>query len=119
MRLARADHQGGTPCRTLHGRRAADDDREHRSRPVTADAGPNLAAALPSSLAANPDLDTWIRVDAAGTVTVFTGKVELGQGIVSAVARIGAEELDLAIDQVRVETADTVHGLNEGTTAGS
>ncbi|HEY7176649.1 MAG TPA: molybdopterin cofactor-binding domain-containing protein, partial [Micromonosporaceae bacterium] len=62
---------------------------------------------LPPNLAAHPDLDTWIRVDAVDTVTVFTGKVELGQGIISAIARIAAEELDLSIDQVRVETADT------------
>src|SRR5262245_34150261 len=74
---------------------------------------------LPASLDAHPDLDTWLRVDPSDTVTVFTGKVEIGQGIISAVARIAAEELDLAIDQVRVETADTAHGLNEGHTAGS
>jgi len=74
---------------------------------------------LPASLDAHPDLDTWLRVDPSDTVTVFTGKVEIGQGIVSAIARIAAEELDLAMDQVRVETADTAHGLNEGHTAGS
>src|SRR5207244_12773162 len=37
----------------------------------------------------------------------------------SALARIGADELDVAIDRIRVETADTAHGLDEGTTAGS
>ena len=57
---------------------------------------------LPPNLAAQPELDTWIRVDAADTVTVFTGKVELGQGIVSAIARIAAEELDLSIDEADV-----------------
>ena len=74
---------------------------------------------LPAGLAAAPELDSWIRVDRADTVTVFTGKVEFGQGIVSALARIAAEELDLDLSQVRIETADTAHGLDEGLTAGS
>ena len=74
---------------------------------------------LPPALAAHPDLDTWVRVDAERTVTVFTGKVELGQGIVSALARVAAEELDVAFERIRVETADTDHGLDERMTAGS
>jgi nicotinate dehydrogenase subunit B len=74
---------------------------------------------LPASLARHPDLDSWIAVDPDGTVTLFTGKVELGQGLVNAIARIGAEELDLELDQVRVRTADTADGPNEEVTAGS
>ena len=76
-------------------------------------------ARLPGSLARFPQLDLWVRIDPQDTVTLFTGKVELGQGLRSALARIGADELDVAIDRVRVETADTAHGLDEGTTAGS
>src|SRR5262249_45898763 len=67
----------------------------------------------------HPELDMWVRVDPADTITLFTGKVELGQGLKSAIARIGAEELDVAIDRVRVSTADTAHGLNELFTVGS
>ncbi len=67
---------------------------------------------LPASLARHPDLDSWIAVDPDGTVTLFTGKAELGQGLVNAIARIGAEELDLELDQVRVRTADTADGPN-------
>ena len=74
---------------------------------------------LSGSLARFPQLDMWVRVDPYDTVTLFTGKVELGQGLRSALARIGADELDVAIDRIRVETADTAHGLDEGTTAGS
>jgi nicotinate dehydrogenase subunit B len=74
---------------------------------------------LSASLQGAPDLDTWIRINGDGTVTLFTGKVELGQGIKTAIARIGAEELDVAFDRVRVQTADTAHGLNELFTAGS
>jgi nicotinate dehydrogenase subunit B len=74
---------------------------------------------LPPGLQRQPDLDTWVRINADGTVTLFTGKVELGQGLKTAIARIGAEELDVALERVRVETADTAHGLNELFTVGS
>jgi CO/xanthine dehydrogenase Mo-binding subunit len=74
---------------------------------------------LPPSLVRHPELDTWVRVDPADTITLFTGKVELGQGLKAAIARIGAEELDVALERVRVSTADTAHGLNELFTVGS
>jgi nicotinate dehydrogenase subunit B len=74
---------------------------------------------LPPSLQRHPELDMWIRVNADGTVTLFTGKVELGQGVKAAIARLGAEELDVTLDRVRVQTADTAHGLDELFTAGS
>lgn len=74
---------------------------------------------LPASLGCNPDLDSWIAVEPDGTVTLLTGKVELGQGLVNAIARIGAEELDLELDQVRVRTGDTASGPNEDVTSGS
>ncbi len=74
---------------------------------------------LSPSLARNPDLDTWIRIERDGTVTVFTGKVEIGQGIKTAIARIAAEELDLELSQVCVHTADTAEGPDELLTAGS
>lgn len=71
------------------------------------------------SLQAYSQLDDWIRIETDGSVTVFTGKVELGQGLKTAVARIAAEELDLALERIRVHTADTAEGPNEGVTAGS
>jgi CO/xanthine dehydrogenase Mo-binding subunit len=77
------------------------------------------AAPRGTSLERNPELDTWIRIEPDGRVTLFTGKVELGQGITSAVARIGAEELDVSLERVTVRTADTARGPNELFTAGS
>lgn len=74
---------------------------------------------VPLRLREYPDLDTWVRVDREQTITVFTGKVELGQGIATALARIAAEELDVDIGRIRVETADTASGLNELYTSGS
>ena len=67
----------------------------------------------------NRMLDAWIRINADGTVTVFTGKVELGQGIVTALAQIAAEELDLPLARVSMISGDTGRTPNEGMTAGS
>ena len=50
---------------------------------------------LPGSLANNRMLNAWLRIDADGTVTIFTGKIELGQGIGTALAQIAADELDV------------------------
>lgn len=74
---------------------------------------------LPRHLAANPRLSAWVQVDPSGVVTVRTGKVELGQGILTALALIAAEELDVAPTQVRVAAAHTGVGPDEGPTAGS
>ena len=64
-------------------------------------------------------LDAWIRINADGTATVFTGKVELGQGILTALAQIAAEELDLPLARVAMISGDTGRTPNEGVTSGS
>jgi len=74
---------------------------------------------LPGSLNGNRMLDAWIRINADGSATVFTGKVELGQGIVTALAQIAAEELDLPLARVQMVSGDTGRTPNEGQTAGS
>jgi nicotinate dehydrogenase subunit B len=74
---------------------------------------------LPGSLSGNRMLDAWIRINADGTATVFTGKVELGQGIVTALAQVAAEELDLPLARVNMVSGDTGRTPNEGMTAGS
>src|SRR5882724_8261724 len=74
---------------------------------------------LPGSLAKSPLLDAWIRVDADGHVTAFTGKVELGQGIRTALLQVVAEELEISIEHVSLVTADTSRTPDEGYTAGS
>ena len=71
------------------------------------------------SLNGNRKLDAWIRINADGSATVFTGKVELGQGIVTALAQIAAEELDLPLARVNMISGDTGRTPNEGMTAGS
>ncbi len=74
---------------------------------------------LPSNLRANPVLSRWVRIDQAETITICSGKVELGQGAITALAAIAAHELGLQLDQIRVEGANTANGPDEGYTAGS
>ena len=64
-------------------------------------------------------IDSWIRIDANGYVTVLTGKMELGQGIKTALMQMAAEELDVDMKKVRIITADTGQTPNERYTAGS
>jgi CO/xanthine dehydrogenase Mo-binding subunit len=77
------------------------------------------ARALPGSLKTSPFLDSWIRVDANGSISVLTGKAELGQGIKTALLQVAAEELDVALSSLTMITADTARTANEGYTAGS
>ncbi|HEY2530637.1 MAG TPA: molybdopterin cofactor-binding domain-containing protein [Xanthobacteraceae bacterium] len=77
------------------------------------------APPLPGSLKGSPFLDSWIRVDADGGVTVLTGKAELGQGISTALMQLAAEQLDVGFASVKIVTADTSRTANEGYTAGS
>src|SRR3954469_15076616 len=77
------------------------------------------AARLPGSLQTNRKLDAWLRINADGTATVFTGKVELGQGILTALKQIAAEELDLPLVRISMMSGDTGRTPDEGQTAGS
>jgi len=74
---------------------------------------------LPGSLEGAPYLDSWIRIDSDGKVTVFTGKAELGQGIKTALLQIAAEQLDIEFSALRLVTADTSLTPNERYTSGS
>src|SRR5215470_10751088 len=76
-------------------------------------------APLPGSLANNRMLEAWLRINADGTATVYPGKVELGQGITTALAQIVAEELDLPLARVQMIPADTARSPDEGITSGS
>ncbi|MBI3936490.1 MAG: xanthine dehydrogenase family protein molybdopterin-binding subunit [Betaproteobacteria bacterium] len=74
---------------------------------------------LPGSLETNRRLDRWLKIGRDGTVTIYPGKVEIGQGILTALAQIAAEELDVALERVQVAVASTSHSPDEGTTSGS
>jgi len=74
---------------------------------------------LPESVAANPILGNWVRIRSEGIVEVRSGKVELGQGVLTALAQIAAEELDVDIARVQMIGAATDLSPDEGFTAGS
>ena len=62
-------------------------------------------------------LDSWMAISKDGTVTVFTGKVELGTGVVTALAQIVAEELDVSFKKVYMDSGDTDKAVDQGVTA--
>jgi CO/xanthine dehydrogenase Mo-binding subunit len=76
-------------------------------------------AQLPGSLNGNRMLDAWLRIDPNGTVTLFTGKIELGQGIGTALSQIAADELDVHLKRIEIIHGDTARTPDEGQTAGS
>ena len=74
---------------------------------------------LSASLENNPDIDSWMQFHGDGKITVTTGKVELGQKLITAFTLIVAEELDVDPARISIITADTSESPNEGYTAGS
>jgi len=74
---------------------------------------------LPGNLQTNRRLSQWLRIASKGTVTVTSGKVEIGQGILTALAQIAAEELDVKLGRIILVPAATPTSPNEGVTSGS
>jgi CO/xanthine dehydrogenase Mo-binding subunit len=73
---------------------------------------------LPASLAANPWISTWLTIDDS-KIALRVGKVELGQGILTALTQIAAHELDVAPEAVSTVATNTASSPDEGLTAGS
>ena len=71
------------------------------------------------SLETNPELDGWLKFSSDGILTVFTGKVELGQKITTALALIAAEELYLDFNRVKIAAVNTEYSPEEQPTVGS
>ncbi len=78
-----------------------------------------LPAARPAADLASDQVDAWLAVGADGRVTLFSGKVELGTGVETALSQIVAEELDVAVARVAVVQGDTGRTPNQGYTVGS
>ena len=78
-----------------------------------------MNAPLPGPLNDNPRLDRWVAFPKPGKVTIGTGRVELGQGVLTAMAQIAADELDVAMARIVLRSGDTELTPNEGYTAGS
>jgi nicotinate dehydrogenase subunit B len=80
---------------------------------------PGEEVKLPGSLQESRFLDAWIRIEPDSSIKVFTGKVELGQGIRTALIQVAAEELEVEARDITLITADTAVTPDEGFTAGS
>jgi nicotinate dehydrogenase subunit B len=74
---------------------------------------------LPLSLQTNRRMEKWLRFDPDRTVHLAVGKVELGQGNVTALAQIAAEELDVDLACIKVLSGDTQDAPDEGQTTSS
>lgn len=65
------------------------------------------------------EVDSFLAIDPEGAVTVYSGKVELGTGLRTALLQIVAEELDLPLDKVTIIEGDTALTPDQGVTYGS
>ena len=77
-----------------------------------------ISNTLPLSLTDNPILSQWIAFE-PGKVRIATGKVEIGQGILTAMTQIAAEELDVKPEQIRIVSGETDVSPAEYFTSGS
>jgi CO/xanthine dehydrogenase Mo-binding subunit len=68
---------------------------------------------------ANDTVDAFLSVNADGSVTVFTGKVDLGTGARVALRQMVAEELDVGVGSIELIEGDTALTPDQGPTAGS
>jgi nicotinate dehydrogenase subunit B len=74
------------------------------------------AAAKPLALT---EVDSYLAIDAKGAVTLYSGKVDLGTGVETALAQMAAEELDVPFSRVKVVQGDTALTPEQGSTWGS
>jgi isoquinoline 1-oxidoreductase beta subunit len=80
---------------------------------AVAGAGLTLAVTLPSCTPAGEEVpagppwkaNAWIRVGRDGSVTLSTDRSEMGQGVLTALPMLLAEELDVAWEKIRIEAA--------------
>jgi nicotinate dehydrogenase subunit B len=76
------------------------------------------AAAEPRSLDPK-ELDSFLAVNGDGTVTLYAGKVDLGQGLRIALRQIVGEELGIGVDLIKLVEGDTALTPDQGRTSGS
>ncbi len=107
--LRAAQRAAGTPVEPTH--RTISED------PLPADPGTEQEG-LPPGLADEPRIERWITLDETGIV-IHPGKVELGQGITTALAQIVAGQLGLPLEAISVEPTATDRSPDQGQTSGS
>ena len=98
------------------GRASAQATPTHRATPAKPD-NPAFDAAAQQEL--TPDVDSWIEIAADGSVTFYTGRLEIGNGVLTALSQIVSEELDVAFAQITMISGDTDIVPNQGITSAS
>lgn len=78
-----------------------------------------MATGIPTSIQAAPLLRQWVQLLADGRFQIYSGKVELGQGISAALVKVACEELCIHPGQVDLVAGHTALSPDEGYTAGS
>src|SRR5512142_2278378 len=86
-----------------------------RAKAQTA-SGPDAALGKPVD---PTEVDSFLAVHADGSVTVYTGKVDLGTGLRIAIRQMAAEELELPVERVALVEGDTALTPDQGSTGGS
>ena len=78
-----------------------------------------MSDTLPLSILNNRRMDKWLRFQPGGTIKLAVGKVEIGQGVLTALSQIAAEELDVGIERIDILSGDTQDAPDEGSTSSS
>jgi nicotinate dehydrogenase subunit B len=78
-----------------------------------------MSETLPLSIINNRRMAKWLAFQPDRTVRLAVGKVEIGQGVLTALTQIAAEELDVAMDRFTIIAGDTADAPDEGSTSGS
>ena len=85
--------------------------------------GGAIGDALAQGTSAKPlaltEVDSFLAIDRKGMVTVYTGKVDLGTGVSTALPQMVAEELDVPLRMIKLVQGDTALTPEQGTTWGS
>lgn len=79
----------------------------------------SVSQELPSSLRRHPAINAWLQILEDGTIRILTGKMELGQGLSTAILQVAGEELNTDPASLQLVLAETGTTPNEGYTAGS
>ena len=95
-----------------------------RPMPAAADAAQDLATLEVNKVYAGKsvaatDVDAYLAIDAKGNVTLFSGKVDLGTGVETALTQMVADELDVPMSRVKVIQGDTALTPDQDPTYGS
>jgi nicotinate dehydrogenase subunit B len=77
------------------------------------------APTIPKSLVDYPVIEDWLHFEGDDRVRLRSGKVEIGQGVATALVQIAADELDIAPERFDLVAGDTRESPDEGFTAGS